>query len=201
MITFPRSRPRVGATPATTSGLRRMMVVGTAATTLVGLAIGMAPAAFAAGTSEIALVTTLDEPRGYCIDMTGSKERAQPTSPLQTHTCYDYEGSIAVDQGVTTSGIAKGSLRFPSFGVCVVGTGVSAGKPVTLTSCGASGLKAIRMNGKGQIKPVSSATLCLTAGNNTVQGGGGSPVHLKRTLTWETCAESTATRQQWKVKS
>ena len=201
MITCARTRSRAGAESASSSGRRRMAALGTAAAAIVGLGIGLAPVASAAGTSEIALVTTLDEPRGYCIDMTGSKERAQPTSPLQTHTCYDYEGSIAVDQGVTTSGIAKGSLRFPSFGVCVVGTGVSAGNQVTLTPCGASGLQAIRMNGKGQIKPVSSSTLCLTAGNNTVQGGGGSPVHLKRTLTWETCTSSAATRQQWKVKS
>ena len=53
----------------------------------------------------------------------------------------------------------------------------------------------------GQIKPVASASLCLTAGTNTIEGGGGNPVHLKRGLTWETCASSAATRQQWKLKS
>ena len=167
----------------------------------IAISIGMAPAASAAGTSEIALVAILDEPRGWCVDMTGSKQSAKTSSPLQTHTCYDYEGSIAVDQGVTTSGVAKGSLRFPSFSVCVVGTGVSAGSNVTLTSCGASGLKAITMNKSGQIKPVASSSLCLTAGTNTTEGGGGSPVHLKRGLTWDTCNASAATRQQWKLKS
>jgi len=167
----------------------------------IGISVGLAPAASAAGTSEIALVATLDEPRGYCVDMTGSKQSAQTSSPLQTHTCYDYEGSIAVDQGVTTKGVAKGSLRFPSFLVCVVGTGVKAGSNVTLTPCGASGLKAITMNKSGQIKPVASGSLCLTAGTNTVEGGGGNPVHLKRGLTWETCNASAATLQQWKLKS
>ena len=185
----------------TKASRRTRILCAVAVPAAIAIAIGMAPAASAAGTSEIALVTILDEPRGYCVDMTGSKQSAKTSSPLQTHTCYDYEGSIAVDQGVTTKGVAKGSLRFPSFSVCVVGTGVSAGSNVTLTSCGASGLKAITMNKSGQIKPVASSSLCLTAGTNTVEGGGGSPVHLKRGLTWDTCNASAATRQQWKLKS
>ena len=185
----------------TKASRRTLILCAVAVPAAIAIAIGMAPAASAAGTSEIALVTILDEPRGYCVDMTGSKQSAKTSSPLQTHTCYDYEGSIAVDQGVTTSGVAKGSLRFPSFSVCVVGTGVSAGSNVTLTSCGASGLKAITMNKSGQIKPVASSSLCLTAGTNTTEGGGGSPVHLKRGLTWDTCNASAATRQQWKLKS
>lgn len=185
----------------TRTSLRTRFMCAVAVPATIALAIGIAPAASAAGTSEIALVTTFDEPRGYCVDMMGSKQSAQTSSPLQTHTCYDYQGSIAVDQGVTTTGVAAGSLRFPSFAVCVVGTGVKTGSNVTLTSCAAAGLKAITMNKSGQIKPVASSSLCLTAGTNTTQGGGGSPVHLKRGLTWETCNASAATRQQWKLKS
>ena len=165
------------------------------------LAAAIAPYAAAAGTSEIALVDTLDEPRGYCIDMSGSKESASPTSPLQTHTCYDYQGSIAVDQGVSTSGIAKGILRFPRFGVCVVGTGVRAGGSVTLAPCSEPGTKAIAMSKAGLVRPIASKALCLTAGATSNPGGGGSPVHLKRSLTWETCASGAANRQVWRVKS
>ena len=201
MTTTTRSATPLSAESASMRGRYRRLAAGAATAAAIGLVIAMAPSASAAGTSEIALITILDEPRGYCVDMTGSKQNAQTSSPLQTHTCYDYEGSIAVDQGVTTAGVAKGSLRFPSFSVCVVGTGVSAGSPVTLTSCGASGLKAVKMSKTGQIKPVASASLCLTAGTNTIEGGGGNPVHLKRGLTWETCASSAATRQQWKLKS
>ena len=174
------------------------VVIGTAT---LALTIGLAPTASAAGTSEITLVTVLDEPRGFCVDMTGSKESAQPNSPLQTHTCYDYEGQIAVDQGVTTSGVAKGSVRFPAFGVCIVGTGVSAGSPVTLTPCGETGLAAVKMSKSGQIKPIASASLCLTAGTTTMQGGGGSPVHLKRGLAWQPCNAGSSTLQRWRLKS
>lgn len=164
-------------------------------------AVAIAPPAAAAGTSEIKLVSTLDEPRGYCIDMSGSKESASPTSPLQTHTCYDYQGAIAVDQGVTTSGIAKGVLRFPHFGVCVVGTQVRAGGSVTLAPCSEAGTKAIAMSKAGLIKPIASKALCLTAGATSNPGGGGSPVHLKRSLTWETCSGAAASRQVWRVQS
>ncbi|MFZ4487533.1 MAG: hypothetical protein ACOYO9_13185 [Candidatus Nanopelagicales bacterium] len=185
----------------TKTSRRTRILCAAAVPAAIAMAIGMAPAASAAGTSEIALVAILDEPRGYCVDMTGSKESAQTSSPLQTHTCYDYQGGIAVDQGVTTAMVAKGSLRFPAFSVCVVGASVRAGSPVTLTPCGASGLKAVKMSKTGLIKPVGSATLCLTAGTSTAEGGGGSPVHLKRSLSWETCAASSSTVQQWKLKS
>lgn len=48
-----------------TSGLTRA-ICADALPAALAITIGMAPAAFAAGTSEIALVATLDEPRGHC---------------------------------------------------------------------------------------------------------------------------------------
>ena len=66
-----------------------MKILGILAT-LIGLAMGIscAAASSAETNGEIKLVTTLDEPRGYCVDMTGSKQSAQTNRPLQTHTCY-----------------------------------------------------------------------------------------------------------------
>ena len=77
---------------------------------------------------------------------------------------------------------------------------MKAGGSVTLKSCGTKVTKAVVMSG-GMIMPVGSKTLCLTAGPTSTPGGGGSPVHLKRTLTWETCAAATADRQTWRVQS
>lgn len=150
-------------------------------------------------TAEIKLVAVLDEPRGWCVDMSGSKTSASTTSPLQGHTCYDYEGAIAVDQGVAMSEVASGALRFPFFGVCVVGTGIAAGSPVTLTSCGSGNTAAIRMSSAGLISPVSASQLCLTIGATSTPGGGGNPVHRKRGLTWATCSEADAARQTWSL--
>ena len=177
-----------------------MKILGILAT-LIGLGTGIsfAAASSAETNGEIKLVTTLDEPRGYCVDMTGSKQSAQTNRPLQTHTCYGYQGSIAVDQGVSSADVSKGALRFPYFKVCIIGTGVQAGSPVTLGSCLNGNTKAVVWNANGQINPVASHTLCLTAGTSTQNGGGGSPVHLKRLLSWENCASNSETRQAWKL--
>ena len=179
-----------------------MKILVTLATS-IGLAtvISFAAASAADRNGEIKLVTTLDEPRGYCVDMSGSKQTAQTNSPLQTHTCYGYQGSIAVDQGVSSADVSKGVLRFPYFKVCVIGTGVQAGSPVTLGSCPNGNTNAVVWNANGQIHPVASHSLCLTAGTSTQKGGGGSPVHLKRSLSWENCSSNSETRQAWKLQT
>ena len=51
--------------------------------------------------AEIFLLNNLDENRGYCLDIKGYKTNADPTRGLQAHTCYSYQGSIAVDQGLS----------------------------------------------------------------------------------------------------
>ena len=49
---------------------------------------------------EIYLIETLDEPRGFCLDIKGYKSNANIDNGLQAHTCYSYQGEIAVDQGL-----------------------------------------------------------------------------------------------------
>ena len=58
-----------------------MKILGTLATS-IGLAtvISFAAASAADRNGEIKLVTTLDEPRGYCVDMSGSKQTAQDSA-------------------------------------------------------------------------------------------------------------------------
>ena len=179
-----------------------MKILGICATSIVlATGISFTAASSAESLGEIKLVTALDEPRGYCVDMIGSKQSAQANRPLQTHTCYGYQGSLAVDQGVSTADATKGALRFPYFKVCVIGTGVQAGSPVTLGSCLNGNSKAVVWNANGQINPVASHSLCLTAGTSTQNGGGGSPVHLKRSLSWENCASNSETLQVWKLST
>ncbi len=48
---------------------------------------------------EIYSLDQMDDQRGYCIDIKGHKSKAKIDSGLQAHTCYSYQGSIAVDQG------------------------------------------------------------------------------------------------------
>ena len=49
-------------------------------------------------TVEVYLLNQLDDHRGYCIDIKGSKSNANPENGLQAHTCYSYQGEISVDQ-------------------------------------------------------------------------------------------------------
>ena len=48
---------------------------------------------------EIHSLDEMDDQRGFCIDVRGHKSKAKINSGLQAHTCYSYQGSIAVDQG------------------------------------------------------------------------------------------------------
>ena len=48
---------------------------------------------------EIYSLDLMDDQRGFCIDIRGHKSKAKIVSGLQAHTCYSYQGSIAVDQG------------------------------------------------------------------------------------------------------
>ena len=48
---------------------------------------------------EIYLLETLDESRGFCLDIKGYKSNANIDNGLQAHTCYSYQGMVAVDQG------------------------------------------------------------------------------------------------------
>ena len=48
---------------------------------------------------EIYLLEQLNENRGYCIYIKGSKLNADPDNGLQAHTCYSYQGEVSVDQG------------------------------------------------------------------------------------------------------
>ena len=49
---------------------------------------------------EIHSLNRMDDPRGYCIDIRGHKSKAKINNGLQAHTCYSYQGEIAVDQGL-----------------------------------------------------------------------------------------------------
>ena len=49
---------------------------------------------------EIKLIDNLDDKRGFCIDIKGYKSRANIERGLQAHTCYSYQGEIAIDQGL-----------------------------------------------------------------------------------------------------
>ena len=59
---------------------------------------------------EIHLIDLLDEDRGYCLDIKGFKSRAKIERGLQAHTCYSYQGNIAIDQAFDSFEFGKNPL-------------------------------------------------------------------------------------------
>lgn len=151
---------------------------------------------------EIVLVDRLDEPRGYCLDVVGSQARATPEKGIHAHTCYSYQGRIAVDQAFDRAQIAAGRFLLPHFSVCLgLGT-AAAGSTLRLSGCDSAPEQRFELTADGRIVSLAAPSLCLTVADGAgTPGGGGQPVHLLRRLTVETCDNGRSARQTWRLRS
>ena len=149
-------------------------------------------------TVEIYTLNQLDEYRGYCLDIRGYKAKAKVNNGLQAHTCYSYQGEIAVDQGFDPIQLAKNQFFLPAFEVCMEVVSISLSAPIQLNKCNNGKLQEFKLDTKGRIHPVSDIKFCLTVNQGeSKKGGGGSPVHLKRNLTLEPCSDILRPYQIW----
>ena len=138
---------------------------------------------------ELKLLNNLDDKRGFCIDIKGHKFRAKISRGLQAHTCYSYQGEIAVDQGLDANKLKQKQLFFPYFDVCVHPTSSNNPLNLNLIKCGST--EEFVFSEDNTIRLKNNTNLCLTvAEGNSRHGGGGSPLHLIRNLSMQTC-EST----------
>ena len=151
---------------------------------------------------EVLLIDRLDDPRGYCLDILGYKQRARLDRGLQGHSCYSYQGAIGVDQGFDSDAIEAGRFHMPGFDVCMTAKAAQAGARLGLAKCDGSPQQGFSLTAKGEIVSKSAPKLCVTvAGGEATPGGGGRPVHLKRRLTLEPCDASRSRYQRWRVRS
>ena len=149
---------------------------------------------------EIYLLDPLEDSRNFCIDIVGSKANADTQRGLQAHTCYSYQGEIAVDQGFDKDRISEHEFFMPSFEVCM--TFNSTDNDLALGLCNGSELQKFTFLTNGNIVVNSNPNLCLTvAQNGAREGGGGNPVHLIRDLKIEECQESLSIYQSWGTRS
>lgn len=152
-------------------------------------------------TVEVYLLNQLDDHRGYCIDIKGYKSKAQVNKGLQAHTCYSYQGKVAVDQGFDALKLTKNQFFLPAFGVCMEAVSIAAITKIQLSNCGNGKFQEFKLDEKGRIRLVSNLKLCLTvAQGQSKEGGGGSPVHLMRNLSLELCNETLNSFQIWGVR-
>jgi hypothetical protein len=150
---------------------------------------------------EVALVSQLDERRGFCIDTVGFQARAQPGSGLQTHTCYSYQGKLAVDQTFDAATISKRMFRIIAFDLCMTAHSLSAGSRFGLETCDGRDTQQFEHRPTGQIVALAAPENCVTSGEGpSRRGQGGNPTHLIRALTLEACDSSRSDRQLWRLR-
>ncbi len=166
---------------------------------LAGLLLG--PAAYAATMVEVTLVDKLDEPRGFCFDLTGVGAEAQPENGLQTVSCSSAQGQLAGDQAFDGDLIPDGTFRLIEHDVCMTLTGTSAGSSLALEPCDGGELQQFEHRANGRIVAAAAPGNCVTAGEGpSQQGQSGDPVNLIRDLTLQVCDGSRNARQQWRLR-
>ena len=148
---------------------------------------------------EIKLINNLDDKRGFCIDIKGPKSRAKIKRGLQAHTCYSYQGEIAIDQGLDADRLKKKELFFPNFNVCVHPS--SYNNPLSLTLIKCKNTQEFILDEDNTIRLKNNTNLCLTvAKEEPRKGGGGSPVHLMRNLSMQICNSKHSVYQTWVIR-
>ena len=169
--------------------------------TFVSYLILLVPSLVFGEVVEIHTVAQLDEYRGYCLDIKGYKLKARINKGVQAHTCYSYQGEIAVDQGFDSFKLTQNQLFLPAFSVCIEAGSATPSAPIRLARCQPSKFQEFKWDEKGRIFIMSKIKLCLTVNNGeSRKGGGGAPVHRKRDLTLEICSDHLTDYQVWGIR-
>lgn len=151
---------------------------------------------------EVTLKDNLDgDLNGYCLDIKGGGRNIDPTRGLQAHTCYSYRGELGGDQAIDPEGIARGQFELRAFDVCATTDGTEAGSEIALSACDDSESQQFEVAESGTISPKSAPSMCLTAGEETSFGGGGTSPHQIKSLTLQACGDELAAYQAWYTRT
>ena len=150
---------------------------------------------------EIFLLNKLEEDRYFCLDIRGYKTRAIVSKGLQAHTCYSYEGNIAVDQGFDRDLLGIGKFRVSAFNSCMQRKNVKIPSPLALVPCDNKKLQKFFLSPEGLIQPEDQTNLCVTAASGKARKGrGGSPIHQIRRLRLDYCKTELRSYQSWGIR-
>ena len=164
-------------------------------------ALLLAPWLHAETPVEITLVERFDEARGFCFDTLGFQTRARPEEGLQTHSCYSYQGQLAVDQAFDADMIADGVFRIIDFDLCMTARELTTGATFALEPCDGRDTQQFEHRPNGKVMAVAAPGNCVTAGKGPSRhGGGGTPVHVIRDLSLEVCDGSRDPHQRWRTR-
>jgi len=151
----------------------------------------------------VRLQDNLDDPRGYCFDLSGYAKKIGWDEPVQTHTC---KHEIAhADQVVDSENLngASGPLHFFEYKVCVKANTLKAGESLYIDHCDKSSEQTWMMSKTGKLSPTDKPELCLTISDKPIEAGTppGFDQYWIRSLSLETCDNAIADRQQWQAQA
>jgi len=172
---------------------------------LVGSVLVLATAcAYAETPVEVKLIAPFEEDRGWCLDLRGGQNNGNPIGGLHGHTCYTYHGNGPTpDQAFVKENILeKNEFRLVHFeDQCMTLYEPLAGSFISLESCDGRKAQEFVLTESGHIKPLAIPEYCLTVGRAVIPGGGGSPLHIMRDVTFEACDGAYVDRQTWELRS
>lgn len=154
--------------------------------------------------AEVKLVAPLDEDRGWCLDLRGSRSNAAPIGGVHGHTCYTYQGNgVALDQGFIIESIQDDNeFRMSGFpNLCMTIYEPKAGSFVSIETCDGRATQDFVMDAGGLVISQLQPDLCLTLDSVVLPGGGGNPLHIMRDVTFEECGSVATELQSWEFRS
>ena len=148
------------------------------------------------------LAANLNEPRGFCIDLSGYGENINWKNPVQTHTC---KRTISHGDQVIESeniGSSVGILYLPVYDICIEAENTTPGSQLLLDHCKQHALQHWRFADDGRIQPAENADMCLTIGDEAEEAGTppGVRQYWIRTLALEPRSETDTERQVWSLE-
>lgn len=184
----------------TTKG--RVFSIGVAI--LAVAAVGVVSARQGSGASENVFLSTyhpLDEPRGYCVDISGTGPNANLDGRLQAHTCkYGRPAQDQWDMSFVPMPDGSGRVQANRYDRCLAAGAARAGAELFVQPCSDSSLQRWNM-AWNRVRLASNLDLCLTVSADTRPAGTDawtSPINRSTALTMEACSEAAMPRQSWR---
>jgi acetyl esterase/lipase len=141
-------------------------------------------------------VESLDEPRGYCLDISGSGPTLDLEAPLQAHTC---KGVAPIDDQLFEA--SGRQIRASEHDRCLAVEVLEPGQPLRLRPCSDSRMQRWRF-ADGRLSPASRPELCVALAAARGEPWGTprlvSPAYRRQSVTLEPCDSQTVARQTFR---
>jgi len=140
----------------------------------------------------------LDDPQGYCVDVTGFGANVRLDVPLQAHTCKPGSDDQMFTQIAPADG---GGIRLVEYDRCLAAETAESGAEVNVFGCDAGTVNqrfSLKEDGRVQLASPAGPVLCLgiAAGKGKPAGGRN---HLRRDLVLYYCDEADPVLITWEL--